>query len=140
METQIIDDKFGLLTYVEDFDSKSFWFGKSIFYNHNIDVLIPILDKYPTAQQKNWFELFLSNYESWVPVIFKILPKQLRVKYGFIDFSHFNKHFIPKSIIIPKLDKDDTVWGITFQSLDNPKHFLSVNLKGSIPIKAILEK
>ncbi len=140
MEKQIVDDQFGLLTFLEDLDSNYFWCGKAMFNNQNIDIHIPILDKYPAGSQKNWFKEIHSSYKIWLPKIFKILPDKLKAEYNFIDFYHFEKHFIPKAILIPKLDKGDSDWSITFQSLDNKKHFLCVNFEDTIPVKAFLEK
>ena len=136
---QIIDKHFGWLTFLENPDSGTFWCGSAMFNKQRIDIFITSANNYPTILQKNWFDETELNYSQWIPKIFGILPERLKTETRFADFDYFKKHFKPRVLNIPDLNTAHIAWNMTFQSLNNYKHFLSVWFADGVPLKATLE-
>ena len=140
MAATIIDKQFGILHYVEDFEGNAFWSGKSVFKNYNIDIHFEALEENPSARQRDFLKSIDDLYDDIVPGIYSVLPKMLKEDKLLIDEEHFSGMFKPKAIMILKVKNNVFEWSMTWQSLINPKHFLSVDFKEFKPIKSLLEK
>jgi hypothetical protein len=140
MTQTIIDKEYGILQFVEDFDGNAFWVGKINFKNCVVDIHFDASGDSPTSRQRDFLMHVDKIYEEIVPNIYKVLPEKLKEYNQLAEGAYFVEYFKPKAISIPNEDFQNATWSLVLQSMDNKKHFLSVEFNGYAAKKSFLEK
>lgn len=139
MTQTIVDKEFGILQFVEDFDGNGFWVGKTHFNDREVDIHFETSVDCPTASQRKFLKYVNNTYEEIISNIYKVLPKKLKGNDQLAESAYFVEYFKPKAISIPDEDFESASWSMTFESMENKKHFLCVDFKGFLAKKSFLE-
>ena len=133
---KIQDDFFGSLELlaIKGF-TKSIFKGQAYFAptQHIIELFIVADSKGPTKAQSEYYLDLQQNFKQWVEKIKPLIEDEFLNRDEGFEINDFNKEFTLISLMIPTLDEAPLKWEMSFSSIHEPNHELTINFIDQTP-------
>lgn len=140
--TILHDEVFGTLHFMKFKDSsKNYFEGKGHFdpAGDVIEYLIEGNEEGPSEEQKQFYLQIQNNFIQYVEKIKPLIEDELRNwKEDFI-IRDFSKEFKIVCITIPRLDRRPPIWDMSFASIHDLNHHITIDFVGDHPNSILID-
>lgn len=139
----IIEDSFfGKLRYL-DFKGPSggYFEGEGVFspINQEIGYMIQADISGPTEEQKEFYRELQKNFNCYTEKIRPLVEDEFRNwKEGF-EIQDFNNEFTLESLTIPRLDSLPLIWNMSFTTIHDRDHQVTIDFKDHEPVGILID-
>ena len=134
--TIVHDDFFGALRFIGFKDSsKNYFEGKGHFASTNVETeyLIQADIDGPTDQQKMFYKDLQSDFTEYIDKMKPLIEDEFRNWKDEFEIKDFNKEFKLVCITIPRLDKTPAIWDMSFTTIHDMNHQVTIDFVGDQP-------
>lgn len=129
--TPAVEDAFfGKLRYVNlKESSKNYYAGSGYFSPDNsiISYFIKAGIKGPTEAQREFYIDFQINYPKYIQQFIPLIEDEFRNRNAHFRINNFKEEFKVVNITIPRVDAKVITWDITFETLHDPNHQITID-------------
>jgi hypothetical protein len=140
--TIIEDDIFGRLRFMKMKDpEKGYFEGDGLFKptGKKIEYLIDGNENGPDQNQKEFYRWIQENYRELVTKILPLVEDEFENwKVGF-KITNFDKEFELVGVTIPKQDKTALKWEMSFNTIHDENHQITIGFIGSEPKRVLID-
>jgi hypothetical protein len=132
----IKDDFFGALTYMTFKDpAKNFFEGKGMFKptSAEIEYFIEADVSGSTNDQRHFYDNVQASYDDIISKIIPLIEDEFKNWKEDFKIENFKKEFKLVAMTIPRLNKNTTIWDMSFETIHDDNHRVTVELKDFEP-------
>ncbi len=138
----IQDDFFGKLTFIDFKDSSKDYFegrGKFLPTDSQIEYLIDGDISGPTKEQRDFYKKVEDSYDEIITKITPLIEEEFRNWQEDFVIKDFKKEFVPVGMKIPRLPAEGIAWDISFNTIHDANHQITVDFKNFEPDSILID-
>ena len=129
----IQDDFFGNLAFIEikNNPSQSYFEGNRWFspIQKEVEYLITADPIGPSLQQRDFYKNVETNYKDLINKARPLIEQEFRNWKEHFEIQDFEKEFKLVNLSIPRLDIKELIWDMSFETVHDENHLVTVNFK-----------
>ena len=138
----IQDDFFGKLTFMSFKDpAKNYFEGKGKFRptGDEIEYFIDADLIGPTHEQRNFYNRVQDSYDELVSRITPLIEDEFKNWKEDFKIKNFKKEFTLVAVSIPRLNTNPTTWDMSFETIHDSDHQVTVDFKDFEPVGILID-
>lgn len=138
----IQDEFFGKLTFIDFRDSSKDYFegrGKFSPTNDEIEYLVDGDIIGPTKEQRDFYKKIEDSYDEIIAKISPLIEQEFRNWKEDFEIKDFRKEFTPIGLSIPRLTAEVIAWNISFNTIHDRNHQITVDLENFEPEGVLID-